>query len=204
MSWSNALQPYITNPAKYHPHTVIYYDENVSIIHDSFPKSAFHLLCLPRDKRLTKQNPTIAVTDAVKDKLQYAIDWCVQYIADQFNKKYDYVYGQEGTSTNIKDFIQIGVHSVPSMNNLHIHVITKDFNSVRLKNKKHYNSFNTPFFIQWENLPLKQIPDKKVTEQKYVKDQDLVCCYCGENFGNKFSQLKKHIGDEFSCHFLEK
>jgi aprataxin len=30
---------------------------------------------------------------------------------------------------------------------LHMHVISKDFNSESLKNKKHWNSFTTEFFI---------------------------------------------------------
>ena len=34
----------------------------------------------------------------------------------------------------------------PSMRQLHLHVISQDFNSKHLKNKKHWNSFNTDFF----------------------------------------------------------
>lgn len=32
------------------------------------------------------------------------------------------------------------------MRQLHLHVISQDFNSKHLKNKKHWNSFNTAFF----------------------------------------------------------
>lgn len=198
MSWSNALEPYISNPSKFYPHTVIYFDEQVTVIHDSFPKSKFHLLCLPRSKKLTKEHPTTALTDPIKDKLQYAIDWCIQYITDGFNKIY-----KCGPPVDEK-FVQIGVHSVPSMNNLHIHILTKDFQSVRLKNKKHYNSFNTPFFISWDDLPLPKVPEKSITERENIKEHDLICCYCGENFTNKFSQLKNHLDIEFNKKFSKR
>jgi len=34
------------------------------------------------------------------------------------------------------------------MNQVHMHVITRDFISPSLKNKKHWNSFTTEFFLQ--------------------------------------------------------
>lgn len=45
--------------------------------------------------------------------------------------------------------INIPAHSfsqVPSMRQLHLHVISQDFDSKHLKNKKHWHSFNSPFF----------------------------------------------------------
>lgn len=41
----------------------------------------------------------------------------------------------------------IGYHAVPSMQRLHLHVLSTDFNSPCLKNKYHWNSFTTPFFL---------------------------------------------------------
>ena len=55
------------------------------------------------------------------------------------------------------------------MKNLHVHVITKDFHSIKLKNKKHYNSFNTSFFIEYDQLPLDTIPDKEEMEDNVIK-----------------------------------
>ncbi|CAA6669309.1 unnamed protein product [Spirodela intermedia] len=42
---------------------------------------------------------------------------------------------------------RLGYHSAPSMRQLHLHVISQDFDSDHLKNKKHWNSFNTAFFL---------------------------------------------------------
>eukprot|EP00891_Asterochloris_glomerata_P006087 jgi/Astpho2/6087/Aster-04034 len=47
---------------------------------------------------------------------------------------------------------KLGFHSVPSMRQLHLHVISQDFNSISLKNKKHWNTFTTAFF-----LPLSEV-----------------------------------------------
>lgn len=51
----------------------------------------------------------------------------------------------ELTGKSLNDF-KIGYHISPSMQRLHLHVISTDFNSNYLKTKKHWNSFNTDFF----------------------------------------------------------
>lgn len=45
---------------------------------------------------------------------------------------------------------QIGFHNPPSMQRLHMHVISRDFVSGCLKTKKHWNSFNTRLFLPYE------------------------------------------------------
>lgn len=40
-----------------------------------------------------------------------------------------------------------GYHSEASMHHLHLHVISNDMNSSCLKTKKHWNSFNSDFFL---------------------------------------------------------
>lgn len=46
------------------------------------------------------------------------------------------------------DAFRIGYHAQPSLDQLHLHVISKDFDSEFLKTKKHFNSFTTDFFIE--------------------------------------------------------
>jgi aprataxin len=41
----------------------------------------------------------------------------------------------------------MGFHGRPSMRQLHLHVISDDFDNKCLKNPKHYNSFTTSYFI---------------------------------------------------------
>ena len=102
----------------------------------------------------------------------------------------------------INIFLKVGVRSVPLIKkNLYIHVITKDFHSIKLKNKKQYNSFNTRFLIEYYQLSLDILPDKEKREGDVIKKSDLICSYCKRNYGNKFSQLKKHLELEFNKHF---
>ena len=42
---------------------------------------------------------------------------------------------------------RFGYHSVPSMLRLHLHCISDDMLSENVKNKKHWNSFTTEFFV---------------------------------------------------------
>lgn len=48
------------------------------------------------------------------------------------------------------DEFKIGYHAKPSMQRLHLHVISRDFHSPWLKTKKHWNSFNSPFLLSSE------------------------------------------------------
>lgn len=209
MSWRGALQQYINHPEKYETVSgtesrVIYHDSVAVIITDGFPKATEHLLILPRNASLTKTHPTTALTDHIKHKLEPYIEIAIKYIIKDFKSKFE-ILDDKLTENFQRDFIQIGIHHVPSMNNLHIHVITKDFHSIRLKHKKHYNSFNTDFFVKWDDLPLKEKPsDPKLIEKQYLRDHDLICCYCGQNFTNKFSKLKQHLNEEFSKRFVPK
>ena len=41
---------------------------------------------------------------------------------------------------------------IPSMAQVHMHVISQDFISPCLKTKKHWNSFNTPYFIDADKI----------------------------------------------------
>jgi len=43
--------------------------------------------------------------------------------------------------------LRLGYHAVPSLEPLHLHVVSQDFNSPCLKHKKHWNSFSGPFFL---------------------------------------------------------
>ncbi|KAJ6259609.1 Aprataxin [Drechslerella dactyloides] len=97
--------------------------------------------------------------------------------------------------------IRIGVHSRPSMSNLHVHVISEDMHSERLKKKNHFNSFNSRFFVPLDEFPLAEddprIPD--VGSMSSTLKGDMVCWRCKRNFGNKFKELKEHLEVEYQA-----
>lgn len=92
---------------------------------------------------------------------------------------------------------KIGFHHTPSMHRLHLHVVSKDFNSHCLKTKAHWNSFNTKYL-----LPVQQVLDEleeKGNIQKppedYIKKllaTSLKCNSC-EYFPKSMPDLKQHL-----------
>ncbi|KAM3442363.1 hypothetical protein NHJ13734_002380 [Beauveria thailandica] len=90
-----------------------------------------------------------------------------------------------------------GVHAVPSMSHLHVHVLSRDMHSHKMKHRKHYNSFATPFLVDIDDFPLAQDDPRRDTRREGYLDWDLRCWRCERNFGNKFAQLKEHLEQEF-------
>ncbi|KAL7903582.1 hypothetical protein HDV64DRAFT_239268 [Trichoderma sp. TUCIM 5745] len=93
--------------------------------------------------------------------------------------------------------IKCGVHAVPSMGHLHIHVLSRDMHSPAMKHRKHYNSFNTPFLVDVADFPLESDHLRRAPGEEGFMRRDLVCWRCGANFGNRFKELKEHLEKEF-------
>ena len=93
--------------------------------------------------------------------------------------------------------IMAGVHAVPSMSHLHIHIISVDRVSACLKHRKHYNSFSTPFFVPVDDLPLAEDDARRHPTREGYLNWDFQCWRCGANFSNRFTELKKHLDQEY-------
>lgn len=88
-----------------------------------------------------------------------------------------------------------GVHTHPSMNHLHVHVLSRDMHSPCMKHKKHYLSFTTSFLVGLENFPLEEGSVR--FRPGAWPNWNMQCWRCGKDFGNKFAQLKEHLQEEF-------
>ncbi|KAH7033220.1 uncharacterized protein B0I36DRAFT_321001 [Microdochium trichocladiopsis] len=95
--------------------------------------------------------------------------------------------------------VLVGIHARPSMNHLHVHVLSRDMFSECLRHRKHYNSFNTGFLIDVADFPLAEDDKRLHPGAAGFMDSDLRCWRCGRNFGNKFKQLKEHLAEEFEA-----
>jgi len=93
--------------------------------------------------------------------------------------------------------IKAGVHTHPSMNHLHIHILSQDMQSPWLRHKKHYLSFNTTFFVEMHEFPLEK--ESKRFHPGGWSSWEMTCWRCGTGFGNKFAKLKEHLADEFEA-----
>lgn len=193
MSFKYALVPYIRAPEK-HPSMVLYYDENVSIIKDAFPKGKVHLLILPRNEETSKKRSQEAFKDEKTRKLlEGYVNQGVELAHKAFNKTWKRIDGDEQKKMKII----VCCHSVPSLNNLHIHVLTTDMCGKNMKNKKHYNSFTTEFAIKFDEFPLKEddyrLQDKGRCES--LLKQDLV--YNRINYKGSFKKMQAKLHEDF-------
>ncbi|KAI8921853.1 hypothetical protein DFJ77DRAFT_444408 [Powellomyces hirtus] len=132
-SWSDALIPYCMHPEKY-PDSVVSYDTQFVIMNDKFPAKK-HFLIMPR-------SPKEGLSGLSRDDLP---------LLDCLKKRADELIAQN-VAENSKLKFRAGFHAVPSMKQLHLHVISQDFDSVALKNKKHWNSFTTSFFKDFDEV----------------------------------------------------
>lgn len=172
------FQTYIDRPQEY-PETILYYDDEVLIIQDHFPKSILHFLVIPRSTSTSLKHPLEAFQDnpdeyaKMAKYVEQAKDLIMKKVISLGILKQD---SSEQLSNQVsyqqfrKNFIRVGVHAVPSLRNLHIHVITQDFYSPYLKNKRHYNSFTTDFFVDFHLLPHPQNPEDLSLSTDYGSD----------------------------------
>jgi len=189
----NGLSEYLHDPAN-HPRVLGYNDDFV-VIKDMYPKATVHLLILPRDPIKQHQRMSEACHDIEffsKLKLE-AAKWRARAageLARQLCPPTEAIPNRDFEAE-----IKVGIHSSPSMNHLHVHVISRDMHSPWLRHKKHYNSFNTPFFVDLEDFPLSD--DEAEARKENWHKLDMICWRCRRNFQNKFMALKQHLEVEF-------
>jgi len=163
---------------------VVHKADKFVTLYDGFPKSTIHLLVLPR-MRLLELSAVNASHLEVLDQLTVYAAWVVAGLSKMFP---DLGFTH-------------GIHSVPSLRQLHVHVFSQDFMSPCLKNAKHFNSFQPPFLValgdvlsclRSGNEPSAFFKLKDAEER--MKKQELQCHRCGACFGRQFASLKKHLG----------
>ncbi|KAL4817341.1 HIT-like domain-containing protein [Aspergillus spinulosporus] len=210
----DGLGAYIAKPELYPPSTVVYHNDEFVVIHDMFPKSTLHLLLLPRDPEKTLVHPIEAFDDTeFLEKVKLEVKKVRTLAAGELRRRYGKYSARDKERQKALDAdppvdslpagrdweqdIMCGIHAHPSMNHLHVHIISVDRYSDRLKHRKHYNSFSTPFFIDINDFPLaRDDPRREPDRQGYLR-RDFKCWRCGRNFGSQFTALKKHLEEEF-------
>ncbi|KAL5004533.1 hypothetical protein ScPMuIL_017989 [Solemya velum] len=169
--WSQGLKSSMDDPE-----LRIDADEKIVIIKDKYPKAKFHFLLLPKIsipnlKSLTKEHVEL---------LQH-----IEKKGKALAKKSD---------PNLE--FRFGYHAVPSMSLLHMHVISQDFDSPCLKNKKHWNSFTTEYFVDSSDI-IKQLQERGRVELDTSRFQEMLkrnlrCHVCKKDLPT-IPALKTHI-----------
>ena len=212
----DGLGAYIASPEAFPPSRVVYHSEKFVVVNDLYPKSSVHLLLLPREPAKTLLHPFEAFEDAAfladvqaeVKKLRGLVEKELRRRFGRFSEK-DKVreaamdaepmpaeedlppgrdWGKEVVS---------GIHAHPSMNHLHIHIISVDRVNECMRHRKHYNSFATPFFVPVEDFPMSSEDRRRHPGREGYLQSDMVCWRCHKNFRNKFARLKEHLAEEF-------
>lgn len=163
--WKNSLLGYCKHPES---HETVWFDQDYVIIKDLYPKAKTHLLLMPRIE--TEFN---LLNKAHIPMLERMVEIGNKYKLDGF---------------------KMGFHAVPSMRQLHMHIISPDFVSPCLKVKKHYLSFTTGFFKEPGDIIKKLASGVKLdfgSEEVLLKGE-LRCHHCGVVF-KTMPKLKEHL-----------
>ena len=157
---------------------------------DKFPKSRYHWLVIARGEDFgSMPSPLINLRKHHIPLLKH-----MRSVA----------YGVMSRTSVPKTDFAIGFHRLPSMRQLHLHVISKDYDSLYLKTSKHWNSFTPDFFVPMSSL-LQALENSQEGEEVFtlhesllsesdadrVLKQDMVCFKCGIVLKN-IPSLKSH------------
>ena len=162
------------------PENILKQDDHVVIIRDKYPKSKHHYLTIP------------------KEKINYLTDLNASHIG---LLKHMSLFAEEYVSSlsSVRSQavqVRMGFHAIPSMQQLHMHVISTDFQGTGLKTKKHWNSFNTNYFVDCKRLVEQLQLNGKVafenTKYSEMLNTPLACHRCRMALAN-MTQLKDHI-----------
>ena len=206
MGGRDGLGAYLVAPETLSARDVIFHTPSFVAIWDLYPKATVHALLLPRSPQHTRLHPFEAFADAtLLAETRSAAARLKKLVAAELGRRVggggDIRSETLGDNDDIDDVgrdweaeVRVGVHAHPSMNHLHVHVLSRDMHSRLLRHRKHYNSFNTPFFVDLDDLPL--APDDARRFESYLR-RDFVCWRCGRGFGSRFTQLKEHLEEEF-------
>ncbi|CAH0398797.1 unnamed protein product [Chilo suppressalis] len=158
------------------PECIVKQTKKIVVIRDKYPKAKIHYLMLPHENISSIHKLNSTHIDLLKE----------------FNKIYE-----EIKIENEDHSLKAGFHAVPSMQRLHMHIISKDMVSPCLKTKMHWNSFTTDFFINYEDI-LKELKEtgsiKKISPDLHKKllATPLQCNQCSFKPKN-MPDLKDHL-----------
>ncbi|KAI3781640.1 hypothetical protein L2E82_11660 [Cichorium intybus] len=189
-SWAQALYKIAMHPEK-HGNGVIEILDDVVVLNDVYPKAQKHVLVVARAEGVDR------LSDVREEHLPIL--------------RTMHAVGMKWAETFLKEneslIFRLGYHSEPSMRQLHLHVISQDFDSKHLKNKKHWNSFNSPFFRDSVDVMQEVSEDgkPKLNDDEKFMSMELRCNRCRSAHPN-IPRLKSHIAickSPFPDHLLQ-
>ncbi|KOB69282.1 Aprataxin [Operophtera brumata] len=157
------------------PDSIVKSTEKLVVIRDKYPKAKVHYLILPHEEISSI----------------YKLNHSHVKLIEDFGQMYKKIQEDEDYS------LKAGFHAIPSMQRLHMHIISTDMISPCLKTKIHWNSFTTEFFLPYDDV-LRELKEngsiQKMTSESHKKlmSTELQCNQCSYKPKN-MPQLKEHL-----------
>lgn len=217
---------------------VLFYDERTVTIYDKFAKAQYHFLVLPRipfkasssgsKAQASAGTPTLSAANGklnfgatssnnvppshmlsisallaspyaaeVLEAVRKASAQVVEHILQDMLKHYSVTWD-----------IETAFHAVPSMEHLHLHVVSMDLVSDRLKHKKHFLSFhpNVGFALRLSAVEeLVKKGKKALPKSEHAYEQLLKGSLTSHHTAEVFklmSDLKAHLDSYWRTHIL--
>ncbi|KAM9367277.1 aprataxin [Phaethornis superciliosus] len=170
--WSQGLKSSMQDPKMQ-----VYKDEKTVVIKDKYPKARYHWLVLPWD-------PISSLKSVTKDHLEL-----LEHMHSVGQRMIEQCPSRESLE------FRLGYHAIPSMSQLHLHVISQDFDSPSLKTKKHWNSFTTDYFLNSQDVIEMVRSNGRVMVKDHVSELlklPLRCHHCKQQLST-IPQLKEHL-----------
>ena len=181
--WADKLLMYCKSPET--SPRVVEFDDDIVVIKDAYPKAKHHFLVLGRKRQFSECRDLKPGNES-------------EHLVEAMISAGNRVMAAAQAACGKRIAHRSGFHSLPSMNGLHLHVISQDFVSDALKTKRHYNSFTTSFFIDAKKAltTLKEGSCIEVDADKCnaLLKQSLRCHVCREPMKN-IPCLKRHLLD---------
>ncbi|KAJ0979378.1 hypothetical protein J5N97_014852 [Dioscorea zingiberensis] len=178
-SWAQALHQIAMHPEK-HKDVILEMSDEFVVLNDLYPKARKHLLVLSRASGLD------TLADARREHLPL-----LKAMHSAGLKLAEKLYTDDAFM-----MFRLGYHSVPSLQQLHLHVISQDFDSPHLKNKKHWNSFTTAFFRDSADVieEIEKSGRATLNDDEKLLLMELRCHRCKSAHPN-IPRLKSHIAN---------
>ncbi|TFK98942.1 HIT-like domain-containing protein [Pterulicium gracile] len=208
------------DPSSLSPSILFTHSDQFLTIFDAYPKAIFHFLVLPRTASTVSGYITSTRSSSASDAALTMADFSnlrsllkhprAKEVLDDFKREAEEVkekiveemMGRYG----FKWDLWIGFHAVPSMEHIHLHIISSDLCAPSLKNKKHYNSFHPKegFFLHLDEvLDLFEGGSSTTTklplspsQYEAILKRPLACFKCHSEMKN-MPTLKKHLQEEW-------
>ncbi|KAG5727674.1 Transcription factor [Termitomyces sp. T112] len=203
----NVLRTYaLKDPATFPSSVLFSHSSNSLVIYDTYPKSIFHFLLLPRVKPSLNADTLTSLRTLLRGDKEHAKKVIISLSEDAATLRKE-IEGEMFKRYGFKWGIWTGFHAAPSMPHLHLHVLSSDLRSDRMKSKKHYNSFHPKagFFLDidevmsWFDAEESYFSTKAKLDPKHYEallKEDLVCFHCGSSMKN-IPTLKAHLDEEW-------